>query len=91
MPRNREGRLWVRLKGKRALIDYMEYRGYRNIRELAERVGVSKATIGHLHSGARTSCSPATARKIAKALDVPVTMLFDEEVTVVTRNNSRAA
>lgn len=83
-----EGRMWVRLISKDALRSYMQFRGFRSVRELAERVGVSKATIGHLHSGARDSCSPDVARRIEDALSAPPGSLFMPTVTPVTRHGS---
>ncbi len=53
-----ERRMWVRLISNDALKSYMQSRGFRSVNELAMRIGVSKATIGHLHSGARRTCSP---------------------------------
>ena len=69
------GGLDVRLISHEALASYMTYRGY-SVRELAMRTGIHRATIGHLRSGGRKTCSPENARSIAKALDVPVDMLF---------------
>lgn len=86
-----EGRMWVRLINRDALRSYMQFRGFRSVRALAERVGVSKATIGHLHSGARDSCSPDVARRIEEALNAPPGSLFVPTMTPVTRHKSQAA
>ena len=43
---------------------------------LAHKVGVSQTYIAKLESGARTSPSLATLRKLAKALGVPVVELL---------------
>ncbi len=80
-----ERRMWVRLISNDALKSYMQFRGFRSVNELAMRIGVSKATIGHLHSGARRTCSPKTARLIEEALQAPPNSLFIPEVTPVTR------
>ncbi len=69
------GGLDVRLISHQALAQYMSYRGL-SVRELAFRTGIHRATIGHLRSGGRTTCTPENARAIAKALDVPVDLLF---------------
>lgn len=74
------GRLWMRLISYQVLDQYMEFRDETN-RSLARKAGVSQATVGHLRSGARSSCRPATARKIAFALQVLPESLFVPEVT----------
>ena len=45
--------------------------------DLARAAGVSKSTVGNLASGARTTTNPETAAKIAKALNVKTSDLFD--------------
>ena len=74
------GRLWMRLISYQVLDQYMEFRAETN-RSLASKAGISPATISHLRSGARNSCRPATARKIAFALQVLPESLFMPEVT----------
>lgn len=85
-----EGRFEVRLISADALRQYMRFRGY-TIRELADRAGVSRSTIGHLVSGTRSTCNPDTARLIAKALDCPVDALFVAKVSRVQREVQRKA
>lgn len=46
------------------------------VRELAERVGVSRATVGHLLSGARSTVAGDTAAALAEAVGVPPQVLF---------------
>ena len=48
-------------------------------RSLSRRADVSQTMISMLASGARTSCKPATAERIAEVLGVDVTVLFDPE------------
>lgn len=86
MARVEERRIWVRLISTDALKSYMQFRGFRSVNELAKRVGVSKSTIGHLHSGSRVSCGPDVARRIEEALQAPPGSLFVAEVTPVTRD-----
>lgn len=74
------GRLWMRLISYQVLDQYMEFRDETN-RSLAKKAGISPATVSHLRSGARNSCRPATARKIAFALQVLPESLFMPEVT----------
>lgn len=45
-------------------------------RKLARYAGVHDSFINHLTSGRRTSCTPAVARRIAEALEVPLEVLF---------------
>jgi hypothetical protein len=75
-----EGRLWVKLISTQVLRQYMEYRQETNA-SLAAKAGLHRGIIGHLRSGKRTSCLPATARAIEKALNAPPGSLFLAEVT----------
>lgn len=75
-----KGRLWMRLISYQVLDQYMEFRAETN-RSLAAKAGISPATISHLRSGARDSCRPVTARKIAFALQVLPESLFLPQVT----------
>lgn len=70
----------MRLISYQVLDQYMEFRDETN-RSLAKKAGISPATISHLRSGARDSCRPVTARKIAFALQVLPESLFMPEVT----------
>lgn len=74
----------MRLKDRRMLHQYMDYKRMK-IRDLATAAHVSRATVGHLHSGARASCSPRTARAIEEALGAPPGLLF-----VATSSKSHA-
>lgn len=76
----------MRLISYQVLDQYMEFRDETN-RSLAKKAGISQATVGHLRSGARNSCRPATARKIAFALQVLPESLFVPEVTTVQRGS----
>jgi|SRR5690625_1966834 len=85
-----EGRLDVKLISPQVLRQYMEHRGY-SLKGLADAVtlrGVptSKATIGHLTTGHTRVTKGKRARKIAEVLDVPVRVLFAEEVSSVQRD-----
>jgi transcriptional regulator with XRE-family HTH domain len=87
--REMEGRFWVKLISREALKQYMKHRGF-TIRSLAARVGCSRALIGHLCSGERATCMPATARAVEKALDAPAGSLFVPQVSSVVRNGRAA-
>lgn len=53
-------------------------------RKLARIAEVSQTFISHLVTGARTSCKPDTAERIADALGVEVTVLFVPEIVTST-------
>lgn len=67
-----------------ALAQYMNYRDL-TVRSLAERCGVSSATIGHLRSGRRKTCKPDTAKAIERHLQAPPNSLFVASVSRVPR------
>ncbi len=79
----------MKLKDREMLRQFMAYKGL-NIRELAVAAKVSRATIGHLHSGARTTCKPGTAKRIEEALSAPKGLLFDPIASNVTREVAAA-
>lgn len=83
-----EGRFEVKLISAEALAQYMTFRGF-TVRSLADRVDASRATIGHLRSGARRTCSPETAKRIERALDAPKGSLFVPSVSSVAREVAR--
>lgn len=77
-------RLDMKLKSRDVLRQYMKYRGL-NVRELAEQAKVSRATVGHLHSGKRKGCRPEAAAAIERTLGCPPGLLFDPVVSNVSR------
>lgn len=79
-----EGRFEVRLISAEAFANYMTFRGF-TVRSLAERANGNRSTIGHLRSGARTTCDPELAKRIEKALDAPAGSLFVPQVSRVAR------
>lgn len=87
-----EGRFDVRLISAEALAGYMKFRGV-SVRHLAELIGnrSARSTIGHLLSGARSTCKPETAAAIEKALNAPPGSLFVAKVSRVSRETGRAA
>lgn len=78
----------VQLISARRLAAAMVYRGL-SVRELAQRVGAHRATIGHLRSGKRTYCDPVVARRIAKTLDYPIDEFFVPEALRKPRYDAR--
>ena len=79
-----ERRFDVKLISADALAQYMTYRG-ESVRTLAAKVRCSRATIGHLRSGARDYVKPEWAAAIEKALDAPKGSLFVPVLSSVTR------
>jgi transcriptional regulator with XRE-family HTH domain len=58
-----------------ALCSYLRLAGLSQ-RGLAVRAGIAPATVNHLLSGRRTSCSPGTAAAIERALQCPPGLFF---------------
>lgn len=78
-------RLDMKLKSPEMLQQYMDYKRMK-VRDLAKAAGISRATVGHLHSFKRQgSCSPATARAIEEALGCPPGLLFEARSSKVSR------
>lgn len=73
-----------------ALQQYIRFRDL-SYQELGDKSDNSKSLIGHLATGRRVNTSPDRARRIAKALDVPIEVLFAPEVTTVQRDGRRLA
>lgn len=85
-----ERRFDVKLISADALARYMRFRGY-SVRRLADRVGCSRATIGHLRSGERGYIRDTWATAIEDALEAPRGSLFVVEVSTVQRERARMA
>lgn len=73
-------RLIVRLKSRRALVEYCEFHKLSG-RALAKRAGLGPAIVGHLMSGRRDTCNLSTARAIEEALQCPPGFLFEPSVS----------
>ena len=60
---------------------------------LARYAGCSKGFISHLRAGRKSTCTPEKAQRIAEALRVPVSVLFDANVspTAGQQRKQRAA
>lgn len=86
----REWRLDMRLKSPQMLKQYMEYKRF-NIRTLAKAANISHSTVGHLHSGARSTCSARSAAAIEEALQAPPGLLFDPVASNLSREVRSAA
>lgn len=66
----------MKLKSADTLRALMEQDDF-SLARLARYAGCSKGFISHLLSGRRNSCSTGLGAKIAEALDVPVSVLFE--------------
>lgn len=75
-------RLIVRLKSRRALVEYAEFHKLSG-RALAKKSGLGPGIVGHLMSGRRTTCSLNTARKLEEALACPSGFLFEPSLSPV--------
>lgn len=78
----RPPKLEVKLRSRQALIDALAFNRM-NVRELSLACGNMRhrSTIGHLRSGARSTCSPALAQRIELVLRLPPHSLFDLRMT----------
>lgn len=89
-----EVRFEVQLISAHALAQYMAHRGH-TVRSLAAQVSrktpCSRATIGHLRSGHRKTCSPAVAREVERCLDAPRGSLFVAQLSNVSLDTRRSA
>lgn len=70
---------WMRLKSAELLRAFVGPEKHKKMsaRRLALNVQCHPSFIDHLLAGRRTSCEPKTAGRIAEALEVPVSALFD--------------
>lgn len=65
----------MRVRDRRVLEGYVSLMGLSG-RDLARRAGLGHATVNHLLSGRRATCSASTARAIEVALQCPAGLLF---------------
>lgn len=75
----------VRVRDTAALRAYVRLLGLSE-RGLAARAGVGHATVNHLLSGRRTTCSPQTAALIESALGCPPGLFFEPTRSVSGRS-----
>lgn len=66
----------VRVRNADILRDYVRLSGVTH-RELARRAGLGHATVNHLLTGRRPSCSPSTAKAIEVALGAMPGVFFE--------------
>ncbi|OBS01847.1 hypothetical protein A9W98_17840 [Mycobacterium gordonae] len=70
----------MRLRSPATLRALMEQYGF-SLGRLARYADCSKGFISHLLSGRRSSCTPELAARIAEALNVPLEVIFDANVS----------
>lgn len=79
---------WMKLRSADTLRALMEQDDF-SLGRLARYADCSKGFISHLLAGRRSSCTPELASRIAEALGVPLTVLFDAKMTTSgTQNGS---
>lgn len=85
-----DGRFYVELVSQQALVRHMKHQDV-SVAKLARMIGRSKATVGHLHCGGRTTTSSETAKAIEKALGLAPCTLFLPKVEPATHSTHRNA
>jgi hypothetical protein len=83
-------RLIVRLKSRRALVEYAEFHKLTG-RALARKAGLGPAIVGHLMSGRRDTCNLDTASKLEEALGCPSGFLFEPSLSTVADTKRRTS
>lgn len=71
---------WMKLRSAEVLKAFMNQKGF-SMQRLATYSGCSKSFIGFLANGTKTSCTQNLAEEIARALDVPVEVLFESRAS----------
>lgn len=71
---------WMKLRSAEVLRAFMKQKDF-SMQRLATYSGCSKSFIGFLANGAKTSCTPKLAENIARALDVPIEVLFEQRAS----------
>lgn len=79
-------RLTVKLKSHRALMDFMDFKGFKTSYALASAAQLKPGVVGHLVAKRRNSCSLKTAKAIEGALGCPPGFLFETKMSEVADN-----
>ncbi len=77
---------WMKLLSPEILRAFMRQRSISE-RTLARYAGCSRAMVGHLLHGRKTTCTPQLAERIAEALSVPLEGLFMPKMPSATRQH----
>lgn len=89
--RRRPKGTWMRLRSAALLREVVGPEPHKKLsgRQLARYIDKHPSFIDHLLHERRRSCSPQTADRIAEALGVPTTFLFEEQVSTTERSNDK--
>jgi plasmid maintenance system antidote protein VapI len=68
----------MQLRSRQTLVDFLEVTGLSE-RQLARAAGLGHATVNHLFTGRRTTCSLATARAIERVFNLGPGVLFSPD------------
>lgn len=79
---------WMKLISHEVLKAHMEHKKF-SVQRLATYAGCSKAFIGFLRTGDKTSCTKELAEKIALALDLPLEALFVTKTSAGSGQNTK--
>ncbi len=81
---------YAKIRDAEVLRSFMKSRNFSTSR-LARYAGCHRSFIGHLMTGARTTCSPQLAFRIEEALGIPEGIIFDaiKSPSEGTRSNQR--
>jgi plasmid maintenance system antidote protein VapI len=80
----------MQLRSRQTLIDFLDAAGLSE-RQLARAAGLGHATVNHLFTGRRTTCSLGTARAIERVFDCGPGVLFAPDTDADYMQLSRSA
>ncbi len=80
----------MQLRSRQTLVDFLEASGLSE-RQLARAAGLGHATVNHLFTGRRTTCSLVTARSIERVFDCGPGVLFAPDSDADWMELNRAA
>jgi transcriptional regulator with XRE-family HTH domain len=78
----------MRLASAATLRALMAQKGV-SLADMARAAGTSKGFISHLTAERRNTCSPPVAERIARRLDVPLTVLFVPSTSITSGGNTQ--
>lgn len=76
----------MRLQSAETLRALMTQRGF-SLSRMARYSGCSKSMVSHLCAGRKATCTPQLAERIAEALDVPYSLLFEPSTSSLSGSN----
>lgn len=81
---------WMKLNSKETLRALIKQRGL-SYGDVGVMVGCNRSMISQLVNGARPSCSPVLAERLAVCLGVPVEVLFTPNASAGSGDGSKSA